>query len=97
MVVTDDGADIEYDCAHGSISGPIKLESNGRFDVNGKHVREHSGPIRLGETLASQSARYVGRINGDLMILTVTLPDFSKDVGTFELKHGSEGRLWKCR
>jgi hypothetical protein len=32
-------ATVEYDCAHGTISGPLKLDSQGKFSLTGTHVR----------------------------------------------------------
>lgn len=97
MEVRADGADIEYDCAHGTIDAPLDTDSEGRFDVAGTHVREGGGPIRIGKPTPGQRARYAGRVSEKEMTLTVTLSDTSKQVGTFTLTHDSEGRLWKCR
>ena len=49
MEVTDDGAQIEYDCAHGTISEPLRIDSQGKFSAKGTHVRERGGPVRLGD------------------------------------------------
>ncbi|MEP6913109.1 MAG: hypothetical protein ABI923_10155 [bacterium] len=96
MQVTDQGADIEYDCAHGKISGPLRLDSRGRFRTSGIHVMEHAGPIRMEETLAEQPASYMGNVGGKTMTLEVTLTANSEHVGTFTLTQGSEGRIRKC-
>jgi hypothetical protein len=97
LVVREGGADIEYDCAHGTMDGPLRLDGAGRFEVGGTHVREGPGPIRLNLPRASRPARYTGTVEGDRMTLTVTLTDKSERVGTFTLARGSEGRVWKCR
>lgn len=95
--VTGNGALVEYDCAHGSISEPLKLDNEGRFQAKGSHVREHGGPIRDGETPVGHPATYSGSISGKTMTLTVTLANSSEAIGTFTLVHGSEGELVKCR
>jgi len=90
-------ATVEYDCANGTISGPFKLDRNGKFNVSGRHVREHGGPIRLNEERASQPARFTGWTDGKKMTLTVTLESSKQDIGTFVLQFGSSGRIRKCR
>jgi hypothetical protein len=95
--VQDGTATIEYDCANGSIDGPLKLDSRGRFSLSGKHFREHGGPIRIGEENKPVAARYTGRIDGNRMTLTVTLVNSKAALATYQLTKGSEGRVFKCR
>jgi hypothetical protein len=97
LIVQDGGATIEYDCANGSIEGPLKLDSRGRFSLLGKHFREHGGPIRIGEESKPMAARYTGRIDGTRMTLTVTLVNPKGKMGTYQLTRGSQGRVFKCR
>jgi hypothetical protein len=93
----DGEARVEFDCAHGTITNPIKTDSEGRFALNGTYVREGPGPIRLNVPRVSQPARYCGTIKGDEMALSVTLNNASQEIGTFTLTRGSEGRIRKCR
>ena len=97
LIVQNGGATIEYDCANGSIAGPLKLDSRGRFSLSGKHLREHGGPIRIGEENKAMAARYTGRVEGTRMTLTVTLVNSKGQMGTYDLTRGSEGRVFKCR
>lgn len=97
MNVENGSATIEYDCANGKINGPLKVDSRGRFSLLGMHVREHGGPIRLGEDRSGVPARYTGWTDGKTMKLTVTLTNSKTAVGTFELTRGSIGRIRKCR
>ncbi|MEP6919944.1 MAG: hypothetical protein ABI967_02380 [bacterium] len=97
MDVTTTGAEIEYDCALGSIAGKLTLDAKGSFSLTGTHTVEGPGPTRIGGGQASSSVRYSGKVAGDKMTLTVTRADTSEDLGTFELKRGSEGRIRKCR
>jgi hypothetical protein len=97
MEVTDSGADIEYDCAHGVIDEPIVLDGEGNFDVKGKYLREHGGPIRKVEENNGITVRYVGHASGKELSLTITNPDKKETIGTFTLTQGSEGRVMKCR
>ena len=97
LELTESGAEIEYDCAHGTMDGPLVLGSDGRFNLTGTHFKEHSGPIRLNEPPNDHPARYTGRVEGQTMTLQVTLTDTQEDAGTFTLTHGVAGRVWKCR
>jgi hypothetical protein len=95
LEVTDRGAEINYDCAHGSITETIVPNGEGKFVAKGVHVRERPGPIREGED-DSQPAKYSGSIEGDTMTLTVTLSGSEEAVGTFTLTRGKAGRVRKC-
>lgn len=97
LEVTEGGADIEYDCAHGTIDEPIILDSDGNFDVKGKYTPQHAGPIRGDEESNSSSVRYVGQARDKQLTLTITIPDKKETIGNFTLTHGSEGRVMKCR
>ena len=94
--VSATGARIEYDCAHGTIDGPLSLDSANRFDARGTHVREQPGPVPENEP-PGVPARYTGRLEGDSLTITVTLTDSHEEVGTFTLKRNSSGVLRKCR
>lgn len=96
LAVTEGGATVEYDCAHGSIDERLTLDSEGRFDARGTFVRE-GGSIRVGINRVTRPARYVGRLEGRQLTLTVTLTDTSQTIGAYTLTRGSEGRLRKCR
>jgi len=96
MLITESGAKITYDCAHGSIDQQITIDSEGRFDVRGIHVREVDGPVRSDQNPDSHPARYTGRVNGKDMTLTVTLTDTRESVGTYSLKQGEKPELARC-
>ena len=97
LEVTDRGAEVEYDCAHGTIDQQIFRDAQGRFDVHGTHVIEHGGPVRRGETADTHPARFSGTVEGNKMTLTVTETDTNTDIGTFTLGYGERGRIMKCR
>jgi hypothetical protein len=96
ITVEDDAATIEYDCATGKISGPLKVDTNGRFALNGTHVREHGGPIREGER-SEVPASYTGWTDGKKMTLRVTATDSKEVIGDYELEYGRAGRVRKCK
>ena len=90
-------AAVEYDCAHGTIEGPLNTDGEGRFRLSGSHIRERGGPVRLGKAPDSHPAKYTGWTDGKKMTLAVTLENTNEELGTFELTRGQEGRLWKCK
>jgi hypothetical protein len=97
LTVDEDGARLELDCAHGSLEA-MTLGEEGRFDVAGRFVREHGGPIRKDEAENAVSARYRGSVQGHTMTLEIVLEDEGgQTVGPFELTLGGQGRLMKCR
>jgi hypothetical protein len=96
MQVTDKGADVEYDCAHGRILEPLRLNAEGRFQAKGTHVLEGPGPVRQDITPDEQPASFTGNVNGKTMTLKVTSTATSETIGTFTLNEGSQGRIRKC-
>jgi hypothetical protein len=95
--VSDESVSIEYDCAHGSIAGPLTFDRQGRFSWHGTYTREHGGPIRMGEKVDNQAATYSGSLTGDTMTLTVKVENSSIEPQTFTLTRDSVGRVWKCK
>ena len=96
MEVTESGARVEFDCAHGTVSEPLLLDSDGRFDVKGLFFREHGGPIRQGEEPKGEPVRYTGQVTGEDMTLTVKPEEGDSPIGSFKLVYGKPGRLRKC-
>jgi hypothetical protein len=95
--VTERGANVEYDCAHGTVEGRIVLDRRGRFSVDGTHYEEHGGPARRGEQEVAYPVRLSGVVGGSLMKLTVTRAGTRRVVGTFSLARGREANVVKCR
>lgn len=96
MNVTESGALITYDCAHGTIDQRIVSDHDGRFELQGTHVREVGGPVRSDHQPDSHPARYAGRVEGKTMTLTVTLTDTKESAGTFSLTYGEQPELTRC-
>jgi hypothetical protein len=94
--VSANSAEIEYDCAHGTVQGPLEIDGNGRFRLRGTHTLERGGPVRRDESANTHPALYTGSIEGETMNLTVTLTDTNDEVGTYTLVKGKTGRLFKC-
>lgn len=94
LVIERTIASIEFDCAHGRFAAPVAVD-RGQFDSRGVYIAEHGGPIRVGEVVIEQPARYSGTVDGDRMILRVTLDD-GQDLGRYTLTRGTGGRVFKC-
>lgn len=97
LVVQEEGATAEYDCATGTIDGPLRPDKEGNFEARGTYQFERGGPRRPGEPRQrSHPARYRGWTDGDRMRLTVTLSDTGSEVGSFSLDLGRPAALDKC-
>ena len=93
LEVTETGAEIEFDCGHGTLAGPITLIDD-RFDVAGTFMRE-GGPVRRDDK--GIPARYKGQVSGSRLTLTFSLNDAAPTADSFTLVHGQEARLFKCK
>lgn len=94
--VTDEGARIEYDCAHGRITEPLKVDSQGRFSAKGTHVRERGGPVRADSEDQGEPVVYSGTTDGKTATLKVVSSATEEVIGTFTLTLGKKTRLMKC-
>ena len=97
MEVTAQGATIEYDCAHATISQRITLDGRGRFEVPGMQIPEHGGPVRQNEQSTGSPVRFAGQVNGKRLKLSVRSNVTKELVGIFTLVYGSEAKLMKCK
>jgi hypothetical protein len=98
LELAKDGGRVEYDCAHGTIAGPVIPDREGRFEAAGTHSAEHPGPVREeDERREGQPVRYRGKVSGETLTLTV-MPagDTNEEIGTFTLTRGATPRLMKC-
>lgn len=96
LVADGAGAQLEYDCATGTISGALVMDDRGRFSVGGIHFPGHGGPIREDEPTVSRPARFDGQVRGNRMTLAVTLTDTNELLGTFDLIQGASPHVFKC-
>ena len=96
MKVTANGAAITYDCAAGTIDEPIKIDDQGRFQVEGTYTPQRGGPVRSDETQDRNPALYEGHLDGKSLRLIVTLPNKKERAGTFQLKYGEVPELTRC-
>ena len=94
LTVTDNGGRVEFDCAHGTLDHPLRLDDRGRFSVAGTFV-PGGGPILAGEEPQSRPARYQGRLDRQKLEFTVTVEGQpAHDPYTVTL--GKAPKLTKC-
>ena len=103
MSVTPQGATLEFDCAQGTISEPLRPDSGGKFRAEGTFRAEQGafraergGPVKEGEESRGLAAVYTGVVHGDRMTLEVTINGNSAAPLKFELERGQSGTLHKC-
>jgi len=96
MKLTSAGADLDFDCAAGTIDQPLVLPKEGKFQARGTYTQERGGPVRKDGNQAV-AATYVGAIKGDSMHLEIVLVKNNVTVGTYDLVRGSFGHVVKCR
>jgi hypothetical protein len=93
LTVEDSSAAIQFDCAEGTLNGPLTMDEDRRFAVEGTFVRGRGGPVGE-EPPESEHATYSGEVDDDTLTLTVRVGE--EDFGTFTLTRGKAGRLRRC-
>jgi hypothetical protein len=94
--VTAGGANLDFDCASGTITSPIAVDAQGNFRVKGTYTRERPGPVMRDGNTAS-AAVYAGSIKDGTMHLTITAGPQNENVGDYVLVRDKPGRVMKCR
>ena len=95
--VSANGADIEFDCATGTISQPLVLDSQGRFKLQGTYKADTPAPAAAdgGSTGSGVTVTYTGTLSGSSLRLEVSIE--GQDMPrTFDLVQGDQGHLAKC-
>lgn len=88
-------ASVEFDCASGTIDGPVYPAKDGSFTVKGSVRTGTGGPVRVGQIFKSERASYSGRVAEDVMTLNVTL-EGGDAMGPFTLTQGASPLLTRC-
>ena len=92
LMADDTSAHVHVGCTYGNIHQQIIPDADGRFDVPGEHnITAH--PVDRG---ILHPARFVGRVSGGSMVLTVTLTDTTVTLGPVQLSYGKEPRMGPC-
>lgn len=96
LEVSAKGVTVEYDCAHATIDRAIVLDVNGRFKASGRQFQEHGGPVREDEP-SGYPVVFFGKVKGKTLTLTVQNSGTKEEIGTFNLVHGAQPKLFKCK
>jgi hypothetical protein len=88
-------ADVQFDCASGTIDEPITPGAGGKFLAKGTYRAGAPGPIRVGQIFTSQPARYSGDVVEHVMTLNVALED-GTTLGPFTMTEGQAPQLTRC-
>ena len=86
---------LDYDCAVGTIDGPVIPHGDGDFEALGTHTPGHGGPDRVGEIRPAYQTRYSGIVRGDRMTLQARVEN-GVLLGPFTLTRGAEPMLLRC-
>lgn len=89
-------ADIQFDCAAGSIDSLIYPAKDGTFEAKGTYREGSPGPVKVGQIFRSQPATYSGIVTEeDVMTLNVALEDGTM-LGPFTLTLGGPPQITRC-
>ena len=80
------GGTLAYPCGAGTIDSAWTLGADGQFSATGQHFFG-GGPMPV-QGRPPHPARYAGIVNGNQLILTVTLTDIDQELGPFYLVRG---------
>ena len=96
MIVSDTAMHLHVGCTYGDVSGRIALAADGSFDVAGSYMLR-AYPITVGPSVP---ARFRGRVDGAIAIVTVTVNDTVQHAtvikGPVTVKFGDQPRLGPC-
>lgn len=95
-------ADVQFDCASGTIDDPLYPAADGTFAVKGTYRTGAPGPIKVGEYFRSQAAIYSGQVTKAAsktaprsMTFKVALED-GTTLGPFTIRQGQPPQLTRC-
>jgi hypothetical protein len=92
------GGTLNFDCAHGLLLQPVRVNRGGQFNIPGTFTPEHGGPTFPGEHLLTYNVRYRGFVSGSRMYVRFS---YFHDGQWTRLNYGplfrgSPGQVHKC-
>ena len=96
LVIGEASGRLDYDCAAGTIDGPLIADAAGRFTATGTHTPGQGGPDRIDYTPHAHPARYTGSVRSDTMTLVVDVPSINARIGPYTLRRGADPILLRC-
>ena len=83
LVLAPAGGTLTYECGAGTIDSAWSLTTDGRFAGSGLHYFG-GGPVPA-QGRPPHPAQYTGQVEGNVLVLTVTLTDLSQPLGPYRL------------
>ena len=93
--LTSTGGTLEYDCAAGTMIGPLIINRDGTFIAEGSHTPGWGGPAIEAQRLPSYRVRYSGSVRGNAMSLQGR-GENGIVLGPFTLRRGVEPIITRC-
>jgi hypothetical protein len=95
-IVTDAGMHVHVGCTYGDVVGRVRLDADGKFDVEGSYLLR-AYPIAIGPTMPAQ---FVGTVNGSNLTLIVAVNDTIEHkirvLGPVTVQFGKEPTMGPC-
>lgn len=89
LKLTESGGTLAYDCAAGTIDGPLRRDPDGRFSGAGMYTPARGGPEIEGQAPPTYRVRYAGQVRGKRMRLHGRVAN-GVVLGPFWLRSGAE-------
>jgi hypothetical protein len=86
------GAQVQSDCSEGTIAGPLRVNTAGKFKAKGVYQTSTGGPQRADEGVPA--ALYSGHLSGKTLVLTIQ-PSGGQPQ-TLTLREGVRPKLLRC-
>jgi hypothetical protein len=94
MLATDSSAGFRFNCASGSVDGPLALDAGGRFTWSGTYTR--MSPLPGSPPDPPHAATFYGTTDGLQLTMALTVPDLSLESAPLTLTLGDPGNLALC-
>jgi hypothetical protein len=94
MVATDSGASFTFNCASGSVDGPLTVASDGAFTWAGTYARV--SPLPGSPHDPPHAATYHGTASATHVTVALTVPDIPLESDSVTLTFGDNGNLALC-
>jgi hypothetical protein len=94
VTLTAAGGTVEFACGSGTIDAGWQLDDAGRWQASGQYFAG-GGPLPS-EGRPPHPAAYTGRLRGDLLTFTMTVPDLATSLGPFIVRHNAPGASEIC-
>jgi hypothetical protein len=91
LTLAANGGQLDFDCAHGTLTSALTTRDDGTFTVPGFYQVE-GGPAR--DPIERQPTTFSGRITGNTMTISFTVN--SQPLGPYTLTRDREAILRRC-